>query len=89
MLKKKAATYLLNHLVDVLDDVKDLLNEVIGSLNTSQLESQVSSLKASQSKGVTKEMLSKIWVITEDRAQCAIGQNTQLCKHHAANALSR
>ena len=73
----------------VLDDVKDLLNEAIGSGATSKLESQVSSLKASQSKVVTKEMLSKIWVITEDLAQCAIDQNTQLCKHRIANGLSR
>ena len=73
----------------MLDDVKDLLNEAIGSVATCQLESQISSLKASKSKGVTKEMLSKIWVVTEDLAQCAIDQNTQLCKHHAANGLSR
>ena len=72
----------------MLDDVKNLLNEAMGKVETNQLKSQISSLKASKSKGVTIEMLSKIWVVTEDLSQCAIDWNTQLCKHHAENGLS-
>ena len=34
-------------------------------------------------------MLSKLWFVSEDLADGAIKQNSQLCKHHANNSLSR
>lgn len=34
-------------------------------------------------------MLSKLWFVSEDLTDGAIKKNSQLCKHHANNSLSR
>ncbi len=72
-----------------IDALKCLLATSLGQDAIDTVEAQVKSAMASSSKGVTKDMLSKIWVVSEDLAQGAIDRNTQLCKHHADNSLSR
>ena len=54
-----------------------------------EMIAKVEAIKVSNTHGVSKEFLSKIWVVSEDLAQGALDQNTQLCKHHADNSLSR
>jgi hypothetical protein len=46
-------------------------------------------VQASKNQGVSKEILSKIWMVSDELAQGAINHNTQLCKHHADNSMSR
>ena len=54
-----------------------------------EVKAQLSSVRAGESRGVRREHLSKIWKIKEDLADAAIDHNTQLCKRHADNGLSR
>jgi len=49
---------------------------------------QVAAVKASHNKKISKEILSKLWTVSEELAQGAFDHNTQLCKHHADNSLS-
>jgi hypothetical protein len=72
-----------------LDNLTAQLTEALGPESVSKVKAAVASVKAGKSQGVSKQKLSKIWVVTEDLAQCAIDHNTQLCKQHADNHLSR
>ena len=49
----------------------------------------VSSLHTSTASGVTKDFLSKIWMVSEKHAQRAIEHNTQLCRQQGEDFLSR
>ena len=54
-----------------------------------ELSSTVSAAHADVAKGVKKEVLAKLWSITEDNASGAIEHNTQLNRQNADNSLSR
>ena len=40
------------------------------------VKAEVASIQASRSKGISKETLSKLWLVSEDLAQGAIEKNT-------------
>ena len=65
----------------------------LGATNVASPASDIlfttSAIHAGSSSGVTKDFLSKIWMVSEDHAQRAIDQNTQLCRHQGENHLSR
>ena len=58
-------------------------------LDEDQLSAVISTVNANQSKYVTLDMLSKLWLIKEDLAKGAIDQNKQLCRHGSDNIMSR
>ena len=68
-----------------IDELRELLSDVIDA----DMIAKIEAIKVSNARGVSKEFLSKIWVVSEHLAQGAIDQNTQLSKHHADNSLSR
>lgn len=68
-----------------IDELRELLSDVLDD----EIIAKVEAIKVSNTHGVSKEFLSKIWVVSEDLAQGALDQNTQLCKHHANISLSR
>lgn len=72
-----------------LDDLESLLASIVDPSNLSEITSVVSAIKASTPKGVVSSDLSKLWLVSEKLAKGAIEQNTQLCRHHADNLLSR
>lgn len=78
-----------NPIVGKLQDVEDSIADLIGIEAAAEIKAKLSAVSISGRKGVSKDHLSKIWVVTEDLAQCAIDHSTQLCKHHADNGLSR
>ena len=69
----------------ILDELQEMLVGIMDDVILAKIEA----LQATSSKGVSKEFLSKIWTVSEELAQGAIDQNSQLCKHHADNGLSR
>ena len=80
---------LLNTFQDALEP--DTLKQVETQLSPNTLRhvrAQLSSIVADPSRGISKEHLSKVWMISPDLARQAIEHNTQLCKHHADNELS-
>ena len=50
---------------------------------------QASSLSASSTSGVSKDFLSKVWMISPDQAEKTLEHTTQLCKQQGENHLSR
>eukprot|EP00957_Ditylum_brightwellii_P159758 12159723-Ditylum_brightwellii.AAC.1 len=60
-------------------------------LDANQIEfvqAQIAAANAGKPAGTSISTLSKLWCISEDLAQGAIDQNTQLCQHNADNVLS-
>ena len=72
-----------------LDDLTAELIKNLGPDSVDKVKASIASVHASSAKGVSKETLSKIWMVTEDLAQGAIDHNTQLCKQQGENNLSR
>ena len=68
-----------------IDELRNLIADVVDD----DIMAKVDSIKALNTRGISKDKLSKIWVVSEELAQGAIDKNTQLCKHHADNSLSR
>ena len=71
------------------EEVESTLKSVLSPDELKYVEAKVSSTQASRSKGVTKEFLSKLWLIPENLAQEAIARNTQLRRQSQDNPLSR
>ena len=65
-----------------LDELEDLFMKDIPS-------KQIHSTTASPPKGISKQLLSKLWSINENLAEGAIAQTTQLNRQNADNSLSR
>jgi hypothetical protein len=72
------------------------ISKLCGSLASLEVSSipndvfaTVSSLSSSPASGVTKDFLSKIWMVSEEHAQRAIDHNTQLCRQQGEDFLSR
>ncbi len=73
-----------------LDNLRSMLVDTLGEDTIAKLECEVMSVvTSSKQKGISKEKLAKIWVVDESLAEGALEKNTQLCKHHADNSLSR
>ena len=90
----------MNHLPFLLDSINEPINTTWdnfedsfkGLLEPLQIEfirAQISAAEASKPKGVSPNMLSKIWCILDKLAEGEIDQNNQLCRNNADNALSR
>ena len=71
------------------EDIESSLRNYLDEGSIKAVEAEIASTQASRSKGVTKETLSKIWLVSEDLAQGAIDKNTQLVRHSEENTLSR
>ena len=71
------------------EEVESTLKSVLSPDELKYVEAKVSSTQATRSKGVTKEFLSKLWLIPENLAQEAIARNTQLRRQSQDNPLSR
>ena len=76
-------------LVAELHQLEEDMRVSLGNEAVASIKSAIGAIQASRSKGVSKQHLSKIWLIKEDDAQGAIDHTTQLCRHHADNSLSR
>ena len=72
-----------------MEDLESAMHELLGDDVINVMKAKLSAVQATRSHGVKKDLLSKLWVVTEDEAQYAIDHSTQLCKHHADNGLSR
>jgi hypothetical protein len=72
-----------------VDDGIGELRDTLAELFDDATMAKIAAVQASKNQGVSKEMLSKIWMVSDDLAQGAIDHNSQLCKHHADNSLSR
>ncbi len=72
-----------------LDDLENSLSDVLDSEQVNVVMARVSAAQASRSKGLTKEQLSKLWLVSEKLADSAIDRNTRLCRQNADNTLSR
>ena len=60
-------------------------------LDPSKIEfvrAQISASEASEPKGVSPTMLSKLWCISDKLAEGVIDQNNQLCRNNDDNTLS-
>jgi hypothetical protein len=68
-----------------IDELRDILTELFDD----DTIAKIAAVKVSHSQKISKEILSKLWTVSEELAQGAIDHNTQLCKHHADNSLSR
>ena len=71
------------------DEMESVLKHHLDENQIKLIESEIASLHATRSKGVSKETLSKIWLVSEDLAQGAIDRNTQLVRHSSENIMSR
>lgn len=71
--------------VDSIGRLRDTLVELFDDATIAK----IATVQASKNQGVSKEILSKIWMVSDELAKGAIDHNTQfLCKHHADNSLS-
>ena len=73
-------------MITSMDELEQSLSSL---LDEDQLSAVISTVSANQSKYVTLDMLSKLWLIKEDLAKGAIDQNKQLCRHGSDNIMSR
>ena len=71
-----------------LDDIEPLLKSYLSEDSIKVIKAKIAAVQASRPKGVSKEHLSKIWLISEELAQGAIEKNTQLVRHSKENTLS-
>ena len=65
------------------------LSLVLGDNDVNTIHSTIGAIQATRGKVVSKDHLSKIWVISQDITNGEINQTTQLFRHHADNNLSR
>ena len=71
------------------EEVESTLKSVLNPEELECVEAKVSSAQASRSRGVSKEFLSKLWLVPENLAEEAIERNTQLRRQSKDNTLSR
>ena len=71
------------------DDMKSSLQGYIDEDKIRAIDAEISFLYASWPTGISKENLSKFWMVSKELAQGAIDQNTQLVQHSNKNLLSR
>ena len=62
------------------DELREILIDELGEETVTSVEDRVNSVQATIYKGVNKDFLSNIWLVSEDLAECDIDKNTQLCK---------
>ena len=77
---------LLLHPCDALESQLSLF---LGDDAVHTIRSTIGEIQGTRGKGFLKDNLSNIWVISQDLANGAINQTTQLCRHHADNNISR
>lgn len=70
------------------DDLENFVKETLPEA-VEDIESKVAAMSADRSNGVSSELLSNLWLVSEDLAEGAIDQTTQLCRHREHNHLSR
>ena len=71
------------------EEVESTLKSVLNPEELEYVEAKVSSALASRSRGVSKEFLSKLWLVPENLAEEAIERNTQLRRQSKDDTLSR
>ena len=71
------------------EEVESTLKLVLNPEELEHVEAKVSSTQASRSRGVSKEFLSKLWLVPENLAEKLIERNTQQRRQSKDNALSR
>ena len=71
------------------EEVQSSLELVLNPEELEYIEAKVSSAQASRSRGVSKEFLSKLWLVPEHLAESAIERNTQIRRKSKDNPLSR
>ena len=71
------------------DNFEDSLKDTLDASQIEFVQAQIAAAQASKPKGVSPEVLSKLWCISDKLAEGAIEQNTQLCRHNSDNVLSR
>ena len=71
------------------EEVESTLKSVLSPDELKYVEAKVSSTQASRSRGVTKDFLSKLWLIPKNLAQDTIPRNTQMHRQSQDNFLSR
>ena len=71
------------------DALESQLSLVLGYDAVNYIRLTIGGIQATHGKGVSKDHLSNIWVISQDLANRAINQTTQLFRHHADNNISR
>ena len=72
-----------------IDDLESMLSSMMDEESMEKVQSVIASINASQPKGPSSSVLSKLWLISEPLAKGALEQNTQLCRHKADNSMSR
>ena len=71
------------------DAIEETLKQALDPEEIRYVEAKVASIQASRSRGVSKELLSKLWMIPVHLAEGAIEKNTQLCRQSQDNSMSR
>ena len=71
-----------------LDDLEKSLSDIVAPKHMNSLMASVGAV-AGNSKGVSADKLSKLWLIMKKLAEVAIDQSIQLCKHNADNIMSQ
>ena len=70
-------------------EVECMLKSVINPKELEHVEAKALPAQASRSRGVSKEFLSKLWLVPENLAEKSIENNAQLRRQSKDNALSR
>ena len=76
-----------NPIIGQLEELEGYIFNILGPEAVAQFKDNISDVQANRGKGVNKNQLSNIWVVSEELASKNIDRNSQLCKHHADNRL--
>ena len=71
------------------DNFEESLKGALDDTQIAFVQAQIAAAEASKPTGISPQVLSKLWCISEKLAEGAVDQNTQLCRHNADNVLSR
>ena len=71
------------------DALESWLSSVLGDDDVNTIRSTIGAIQDTCGKGVPKDHLSRIWLISQDLVNGAINQTTQPFRHHEDNNLSR
>ena len=71
------------------DALESQLSLVLGDDAANTIWSNIGAIQDTRGKGVSKDHLSNIRVISQDLENCSINQTTQIFRHHTENNLSR
>ena len=72
-----------------LEELEGHIWDILGPEDIAQVKANIRTIQATHGKGVNKNQLSKIWVVSEELASKAIDNNSQLCNYSAKNSLSQ